>query len=228
VPGGDTSYVFPDLSNAPGALLCVPIPLIPYFRLFFTEMQSRSVWRTRDDWYRAYQSFAELEEQLMAGCMQQLIDEQRRLYRLWDTALNGTIYEIMPSVPESTAAPVITPPIPLVPPASTGETNALRAHVGRLWHLAENSVAGVTAPVDAGVTGAPALTDEQTVRKLLRRLTAGLDGGGDAPADNILVALRGTVQAGTDRNVIDAGGGSLSSLLDQVETLLTEIRDKLV
>jgi hypothetical protein len=46
----------------------------------------------------------------MAGCMQQLIDEQQRLYRLWDTALNGTAYTV--------AGDVISPELPAVPPAS--------------------------------------------------------------------------------------------------------------
>lgn len=60
----------------------------------------------------------------------------------------------------------------------------------------------------------------------LDRLTASLDGGGPVgPTDNVLVALRGTVAASTNRNVIDAAGGlNLVDLLDQVETLLAEIR----
>lgn len=60
----------------------------------------------------------------------------------------------------------------------------------------------------------------------LDRLTASLDGGGPiGPSDNVLTALRGTVTASTNRNVIDAAGGTnLVELLDQVETILGEIR----
>jgi hypothetical protein len=213
VPGGDTSYVFPDLTDAQSALLCVPVPLIPYFRQFFAEMQSRSVWRTRSDWYQGYQAFAEIEEELMTGCMQQLINEQQRMYRLWDTALNGTQYAV--------AGDVISPELPAVPPASTSEPNALRAHVGRLMVLAENATNGTTALAGEGITGAAALEDDQTARQLLRRLITGVDGNGDpAPTDNLLMALRGTAVATTDRNLI--------SLIDQVESLLTDIKGKLL
>jgi hypothetical protein len=184
-------------------------------------MQSHSIWRTRDDWYNGYQAFTELEEQLMAGCMQQLIEEQRRVYRLLDTSFNGTQY--------SEAGGIISPELPTVPPASTSEPNALRAHVGRLWHLVENATTGTTAVAGEGIDGAPALTDQQTARDLLRRLIKAADGGADpAPADNLLTALRGTTVASSTRNVIDSNGTTLTTLLDQVETLLTEIRDKLV
>jgi hypothetical protein len=213
VPGGDKRYTFPALTDAPTALLCLPIPLIPYARQWIGEMQQQHIWQTREDWFAAYQAFAELEEELMAGCMQQLIAEQQRLYRLIDTSLNGTQY--------TSAGGVVTPALPAVPPASASAPNAMRAHVGRLWHLAENEVTGKTAVAGEGVTGAPALTDDQTARELLRRLTVGVDGNSDpAPVDNLLQALRGTAQATTDRN--------LTSLIDQVENLLTEIKGKLL
>jgi len=217
VPRDAIKYVCPDLANTPSALLCVPIPLIPHFRQFFGDMQHQSIWQTRDDWFNAYQAFAEIEEMLMAGCMQQLIDEQRRVYRLLDSALNGTQY--------TDVAGVITPALTSVPSASANTPNALRAHVSRLWQLAENEVAGVTASADESILGAPALPDSHTVRDLLRRLTAGIDGNSEpAPDDNLLMALRGTAVATADRNVIDSNIAKLSDLL----TRLTEIRDKLV
>ena len=217
VPGGDKRYTFPDLTDAPSALLCLPIPLIPFVRRWIGEMQEQPIWKSRDDWFSAYQAFAEIEEMLMAGCMQQLIDEQRRVYRLLDTSLNGTQY--------TDVGGVITPALPSVPPASANKTNALRAHVSRLWQLAENEVAGVTASADESILGAPALPDSHTVRDLLRRLTAGIDGNSDpAPDDNLLMALRGTAVATADRNVIDSNITKLTDLL----TRLTEIRDKLV
>jgi hypothetical protein len=217
VPRGDIKYACPDLTDAPAALLCVPIPLIPYVRRFVADMQQQHIWQSREDWFNAYQAFAQLEEELMAGCMQQLITEQQRLYRLWDTALNGTQYELI--------GDIISPELPTVPPASASAPNALRAHVGRIWQLGENAVAGRTAGAGEGVDGAPALTDDQTARDLLRRLTEGVDGNGNpAPGDNLLVALRGLVEADGDRNVIDASGGNLFELLDQVEQLLTDIK----
>lgn len=62
----------------------------------------------------------------------------------------------------------------------------------------------------------------------LDRLIGSIDGGGlVGPGDNVLLALRGQVEASGTRNVIDASGGaSLAALLDEVETLLGQIRDK--
>jgi hypothetical protein len=215
VPRGD-KYVFPDLTDATSALLCVPIPLVPFFRRWFDEMQAQHIWKTRSDWFAAYQAFAEIEEGMMAGCMQQLISEQQRVYRLWDTALNGTQYEDL--------AGVISPALPSVPPASTGAANAMRAHIGRIQQLIENTTDGATYAAGSGIDGSPALEDGQDIRTVLRRLIAGLDGGSDpAPADNVLMALRGTVGADTTRNVIDSNIAQLGELL----TRLTEIRDKL-
>ena len=215
-------YTFPLLTDAPSALVCVPIPIIPFFRKLCDEIQERGLWETRDDWRRAYQAFAELEEELMAGCMQALLDRQDRLYRLLDTALNGTEYTV------DAPTELVIPSIAAVPPTSVSAPNALRAHVGRLLALAENSTSGATYAAGAGVDGAPALDDDQAVRAVLRRLIQGVDGGATpAPDDNLLLALRGTSEASTTRNVIDTQGSDLGPLLDQVETLLTEIRDKL-
>lgn len=220
MPGG-SKYTFPNLDNTTSALLCVPMPLVPFFRRFFQDMQNKTPWASHADWNAAYQAFAEMESELMAGCMQQLVDEQQRLYRLWDSALNGTEYEVV--------AGEILPVLPAVP-TSSNATNAMRAHLSRLWQLGENVVAGVTAGPGESIAGAPALPDDATARQLLRRLIQAIDGNGTpAPADNLLMALRGTVEASTARNVIDTtGGGNLADLLDQVEALLIEIRDKLV
>ena len=74
-------------------MICVPTHLIPFFRIFFGAMQERGTWKTREDWIKGYQAFAAIEEQLMACTgIQVLIDEQRRLYRLLDSALNGQLY----------------------------------------------------------------------------------------------------------------------------------------
>lgn len=181
MPGGDKKYVFPDLTDAQSALLCVPMPLIPFFRRFFQDMQRREIWRTRADWFDAYQTFAELEEMLMGSCLKDLVEEQQRLYRLWDTALNGTQYTV--------AGDVISPALPAVPPADSNATNALRAHVTRLWQLGENAVAGVTAGPGEGIAGAPALPDSDTARQLLRRLIVAIDGNGTPPPEENLQEL---------------------------------------
>lgn len=190
----------------------MPIPLIPFFRQFFAEMQRRYPWRTREDWYHGYQAFAELEEQLMSGCLQQLIDSNDRIYRLLDSTLNGTQYS-------ESGAGVISPAIPTTPISTTNATNAMRAHISRIWQLLENDIAGVTASPGESIAGAPALPDSESVRDVIRRLLSGTSYADPNPADNVLMALRGTLAANADRNVVDK--------IVQLDTLLEEIRDLL-
>lgn len=200
VPGGD-KYTFPNLTDAPTAAVCVPIPIIPFFRDFFAHMQQRGLWQTRDDWLKAYRIFGQIEAELMGSCIQDLIESNNRLYRLLDTALNGTQYT---ATPDGIGGITILPQIADAPPASVSAPNAMRSHIGRLWHLVENLTSGTTYAADAGVDGAPALPDAVALRDVFRRLIAGIDGGAEPPATNLV------------------------ELLDQAETLLAEIRDKLV
>jgi hypothetical protein len=74
-------------------MVCIPTALVPFFRIFFAQMQERGTWATREDWYKGYQAFVAIEEELM-GCtgLQVMIDEQRRLYRLLDSVFNGKLY----------------------------------------------------------------------------------------------------------------------------------------
>jgi hypothetical protein len=81
-------------------------------------MQQRHLWASRDDWYRAYQVIAGMEEELMGTCLQQLLDSNDRLYRLLDSGLNGTAY--------TADGEIITPAIPAVPATPTGITSGLR------------------------------------------------------------------------------------------------------
>jgi hypothetical protein len=57
------------------------------------------------------------------------------------------------------------------------------------------------------------------------RLIAGIDGGGDAPEDNVLVALRGTTGAGEMRNVIDSQMAAITDAMDPVELTLIDIKE---
>jgi len=267
VPGGD-KYTFPTLTDAPSALVCVPIPVIPFFRRFFSEMQQRNLWQTRDDWLRAYGTFSQIEADMMSGCLQELVESNNRIYRLLDTTLNGAEYTATPDgLGGYTVAPEIAPAPSASSPAEL-PAYGLRPRLERLINLLDNLSTGQLYPEIGPALSAGALDDSIGLRATVRRVTAGLDGGGDVPpgdnvlialrgeapgdiqnnvlsrlkrltegldgggeyppGDNILVALRGTAQASETRNVIDAQGGNLSDLLDQVETLLTEIRDKLI
>ncbi|NTV62574.1 MAG: hypothetical protein HGA65_03425 [Oscillochloris sp.] len=108
-------YLFPgELYNAGNySLICVNTAFIPFFRIFFAEMQDRKRWATREDWWRSYQVIAEMEEMLMTGCVTQLIEEQQRLYRLIDSIFNGAIYTATTN--QTTNITTISPDIPAIP-----------------------------------------------------------------------------------------------------------------
>ncbi len=97
------------------ALLCIPVSFIPFFRRFFEDLQVRQRWQTREDWYQAYQVFATMESQLMSGCLTDLVESNNRLYRLLDSALNGTVYTADGATP-----PAVTPEIPAAPATPDG------------------------------------------------------------------------------------------------------------
>jgi hypothetical protein len=281
----NNKYIFPGTAYNAGnyALLCVNTAFIPFFRRFFNEMQDSSHYSSRDDWWRSYQVFAEMEESLMSGSVQQLIDIQARTYRLLDTALNGTNYTATTN--PTTHIITIAPDIPAVPPNVVGIApglrrqlldlqgvinagwfgiggqpatiadivNALRvgsaekktslidtlasilaagSDVAQIFSLVENLLGDTVNGIEEGAIVAVLIASTMAQASIanaqaqqIQRLINSLDGGGQAPGDSILTALRGTTAAGADRNVIDASGGSgLVALLDQVEPLLTDIK----
>ena len=119
-------YKFPGTAYNAGnyTLLCVNTAFIPFFRLFFSEMQEVSKWSSRDDWWRSYQVFAEMEEMLMSGCIETLIEGQNRIYRLLDTALNGVEYTVVTD--PVTQITTVTPDQPVVPAMGVGSAPGLR------------------------------------------------------------------------------------------------------
>lgn len=283
------NYLFPITAYQADncTLLCVNTALIPFFRLFFADMQKRDRYATRDDWWHGYQAFAELEEMLMSGCVQQLIEGQNRLYRLLDTALNGVAYTA--TTDPATQITTITPDQPVVPATTVGVApglrrqlldmqgtinagwfgiggepatladivNALRVgsdgqkqnildtlgnilaaggNVAHIFTLVESLFADTADTMGEGAVVATLIASSManigildTLSMQISRLVTSIDGGGiPRPGDNVLMALRGTTEASATRNVIDSEDSSLVPLLDQVETLLAEIRDKLV
>lgn len=80
--------------------------------------------------------------------------------------------------------------------------------------------------------GASQTAMSQQLALRLDRLIAALDGGGAAPSDNVLTALRGSTPAGAERNVIDAlinnGAGAVTPAdIDRVIAELQQIRGTL-
>lgn len=163
----------------------------------------------------------------MSGCMQQLIDEQQRLYRLLDSSLNGTQYSV--------AGDVISPELPAVPPASANAGNAMRAHISRIWQLAENDVAGVTAGPGESIIGSPALPDNLSTRATIRALQGIINpnwfgGGNPATLADVIAALK--IGSGSKKtSLLDklsqilAAGGNIASIFSLIEGLLADTVD---
>lgn len=223
-------YTCPDLADAPGALLCVPIPLIPFFRRFFADMQRNYTWRTREDWYNGYQAFAQMEETLMAGCLRDLVESNDRIYRLLDTALNGTFYSSTPD-PE-TEQPIIIPPIPTTPPGEVTSFLALRAQVARLRQLAENAATGAQFGADSALDGTVSLDYDGSWRARLEAvqgiINAGWFGNGGQPTTlaDLYASLRiGKSQDSSSiQNALDllSAASNVASIFSVVKDLLTE------
>jgi len=85
---------------------------------------------------------------------------------------------------------------------------------------------GIMALLAAGIVGNLAASTALDVKMTqmvfqMNRLINTLDGGGFAPEDNILKALRGTTPASAERNVIDAIGGGLTP--EQIDQMIAAL-----
>lgn len=227
-------YTCPDLAEAPGALLCVPIPLIPFFRRFFSDMQRPYTWQTREDWYNGYQAFAALEESLMAGCLQDLVESNNRIYRLLDVALNGAGYISTPN-PEDPERPIILPEIPATPQMQTTHFMAMRAQLARIHQLLENAATGAPYASESALDGTVGLDYLGSWRSRLEAMqgtiNAGWFGIGGQPATiaNVVESLRiGKSQDATkitDALDLLSAAANAASIFNVVKDLLTETVD---
>lgn len=275
---------------------CVIVPidraLLPIVAGALRPLETPYLWASEDDFEQGYNAIAELQAAMANNCLIDLVESNNRLYRLLDTALNGTQYSSSPN-PADPERPIVSPEIPAAPANEVGITPGLRRQlldmqgiinagwfgiggqpatladlVNALRIGSEEDTDRITDAIDAIAgdsllaQGSQAANIFSTVKGLfsdvagaagegailgtliassiatsgmlgvlagqLDRLTASLDGGGPiGPSDNVLVALRGTVTASNERNVVDAiGGFNLVQLLDEVEALLIQIRDK--
>jgi hypothetical protein len=171
-------YTFPPAyaPNGERALLCVPVSFIPFFHRFFDDMQEESRWKTREDWYKAYQVFADMEAELMSGCLRELIESNRQIYRLLSTVYLGTEYTVtpaetpVPALPADPTRPTITPAIPDAPPATLPALLPLRALLNRqlrLVDLVDNALNGTI--IDSAPSLQPSVRDNlEAIRILLQ------------------------------------------------------------
>ena len=107
-----TKYEFP--SGRYGReciLLPVDRALIPIISGALDKLLSDGVWKTRADYELGYNAITEVMSNMANNCLSDMVETQRAIYRLLDTALNGREYTDVGGVvlPEIPAAPPVAP-----------------------------------------------------------------------------------------------------------------------
>lgn len=171
-------YVFPDATYGQKCtLVAVDTALVPIVTGALSFLLEQYPWQTRQDYEKGYNAISEVIKDMANNCMQEFVESNRQIYRLLDTVFNGRQYI---SLEDGT----ISPPIAAVPDASTNEANAMRAHIGRLWHLAENAATAAEFAAGSGIEGAAALTEDLSWAKRILAVqgeTGGFLGIGEVP-----------------------------------------------
>jgi hypothetical protein len=214
-------------------LVPIDIALIPIISGHLKYFEERRAWLSDSDFEQGYNAIAELRANMTNNCMQEITDRLDKLYRLLDTSLNGTQY--LNQFDPQTGTASVTPSIPDTPPASTSAENAMRAHIGRLWQLAENSTAGRTFAAGAGIAGSPALDDNISTRETLRQMQGEINAGwfGIGGQRATIADLINSVKLGSgddEQQVLTAldgivGASSGATIFNTIRSLLTDSAD---
>lgn len=181
-------HTFPANYGEECIIIALDKSLIPLVAGALRPFEQSYSWVSETDYEAGYNAFAELQAAMANNCLIDLVESNNRLYRLLDTALNGTVYQVN--------GDLVEPAIPATPPSSTGAANALRAHVGRLHQLAENAATGAAYAAGSGINGSPELDYYGSWRARLEavqgEINAGWFGIGGNPATlaDLVAALR--------------------------------------
>lgn len=118
-------------------LVPVRAALIPFLAGALRIYEAREAWQTEADYNAAYNAFAELEASLMKNCIDELVESNRQIYRLVDSAFYGRTYTVVDSDPL-----VVAPSIPAVPDATLGGIPGTLSRLKRINELLENALLG--------------------------------------------------------------------------------------
>lgn len=200
-------YQREDKQRAPGepraVLVEVDAAMLPLVLSAVAKYHSRAWWASQSDYAEGYPRLLQLQRALLTPMTEPIVTAIDRLYRLLDSALNGTEYAVAPESPPD--EPVVTPAIPAAPAlAPAPSALAARSLLARLWQLAENSGTGATfANAALAEVAAFPLDDGRSWRERLLELqgeTGGFFGFGAQP-----VTLRDLLQASRINTPADEG-----------------------
>lgn len=149
----------------------VPInaSLIPYVAGALRFFEKRGTWATPADYEAGYNAFAELQGCMMRLCIDALIESNDRLYRMIDTALYGTAYEVLAAEPLE-VEPAIFPTHPLV----ISDPDSILGRMEDSRQLLQNALNGTATPIYDRPDG---------VRDLLEQLKAAIEASGELDDD---------------------------------------------
>lgn len=168
--------VFPDdWREQPCFIVPIPRPLVPFVGGLLKIMEQRGFWLTADDFTRGYTATLELEECLMATCLDVMLEKQDAFYRLVNTAVFGQAYVLVTEDPL-----VVTPALPPFVSLEVFDQDSIMGRIDRLNQLIDNRIAG---------TATTLYTDTPGIKQQLEAVIAAL--GDDSDLATIISDLEG-------------------------------------
>lgn len=137
-----------DWREQPCFIVAIPRPLVPYVGGLLKIAENRGFWLSMEDYSRGYTAIVELEECLMATCLDVLIEQNAAQYRLLNTALLGQAYTVVSEDPF-----VIEPAIEPFVSLDVLDQDSLMGRIDRLTQLMDNRIAGTETPLYDEVPG---------------------------------------------------------------------------
>lgn len=141
----------------PGAR-CYLIPIdaayVPIAAGSMRELGIEASWQSWPDYELGYNALAEIYIAMANNCIDELIEASNRLYRLWDTQLNGTEY----TAQDIDGEIVVTPAIPAAPPLPL---RTIHTRLEVIEQVLDNAYNGVSyAPRFENTTGLRFVVDQ--------------------------------------------------------------------
>lgn len=131
-----------DWREQPCFIASFPRPIVPFVAGLLRIMEQRGFWASADDYRRGYQATIELEECLMATCLDVLLEKQDALYRMVNTGIFGVTYSTVTEDP-LVVEPAIAPHVTL----DVHDQDSIMGRLDRLTQLVDNRLAGTETPL---------------------------------------------------------------------------------
>lgn len=183
---------------------------VPQIVYAIEQQKDVSDWIDTENWFQGYGDLTKIQWGLIMPGSSDIVEAIDRLYRLHDVALNGSQY--------IEANGVIMPAIPAVPPAEAKDINAGRAHLARLWQLAENAATAAEFDANSTINGTEALDYAGSWRARLEAIQGtqgGFFGIGATPVTLADLLRAGRVNTEDDQGLINDGVQEMLSVISQ-------------